>query len=188
MLKEKYDGCLAGLKWWCGEKGKYGISKVLRDFMSHNPPEFQISHKCCDGAKKRAAKSFYNQVDCCLAITGERRAEGGVRATRHNSCFNVAANGLSHYRPLYFWTDADKKQYKDYYGLKYSDCYEVYGMRRTGCAGCPFNSAFEDTLHIIHEFEPKLEKAVNNIFGESYEYTRKYREFKKNRKEAGSCK
>lgn len=28
-------------------------------------------------------------------------------------------------------------------------------------------------------FEPKLYKAVCNVFGESYEYTRKYKEFAK---------
>lgn len=89
-----------------------------------------------------------------LTIIGERRAEGGVRASAHSSCFSIPASGIPHYRPLYFWTNEDKQQYKEYYGIVYSDCYEVYGMTRTGCAGCPFNSKFEDTLRIIHEYEP----------------------------------
>ena len=29
----------------------------------------------------------------------------------------------------------------------------------------------------MKKYEPKLYKAVNNIFKDSYEYTRKYREF-----------
>ena len=29
--------------------------------------------------------------------------------------------------------DTDKRWYKDYYGLRYSDAYEVYGLTRTGC-------------------------------------------------------
>lgn len=51
--------------------------------------------------------------------------------------------------------------------------------KRTGCAGCPFGKDFENELKIIEEYEPKLYKAVNNIFGESYEYTRKFLEFRK---------
>ena len=50
-------------------------------------------------------------------------------------------------------------------------------MKRSGCAGCPYGRDFEEELKIIEKYEPKLFKAVNNIFGDSYEYTRKYREF-----------
>ena len=42
---------------------------------------------------------------------------------------------------------------------------------------------FEYELEVIRKYEPKLFKAVNHIFGESYEYTRKYREFCKQMKE-----
>jgi len=41
---------------------------------------------------------------------------------------------------------------------------------------------FEQELKVIETYEPKLYKAVNNIFGDSYEYTRKYREFVKRMK------
>ena len=51
-------------------------------------------------------------------------------------------------------------------------------MDRTGCAGCPFGRDFEKELEIIKKYEPQLYKAVTNIFGDSYEYTRKYRKFK----------
>ena len=50
-------------------------------------------------------------------------------------------------------------------------------MTRTGCAGCPFGRDFEFELEIMGKYEPKLFRAVNIIFGSSYEYTRKYREF-----------
>ena len=50
-------------------------------------------------------------------------------------------------------------------------------MLRTGCAGCPFNSKFDDEKRIIDIYEPKLSKAVSKIFKESYEYTRAYRMF-----------
>ena len=55
-------------------------------------------------------------------------------------------------------------------------------MKRTGCAGCPFGRDFEYELEVIQKYEPRLYKAVNNIFGESYEYTRRYREFCKQMK------
>ena len=35
----------------------------------------------------------------------------------------------------------------------------------------------EEELDILREYEPNLYKAVNVIFGDSYEYTRKYREY-----------
>lgn len=81
-------------------------------------------------------------------------------------------------RPIFFWSDADKKEYEDFCGVVHSDCYTVYGMKRTGCAGCPFNSRWEEELEVIKQYEPKLYKAACNIFGPSYEYTRKYRAFK----------
>jgi hypothetical protein len=51
-------------------------------------------------------------------------------------------------------------------------------MKRTGCAGCPFNSKFLKDIEMLERYEPKLAKAVKNIFGKSYEYTLQYREFK----------
>ena len=66
--------------------------------------------------------------------------------------------------------------------LKYQfwhKCYTEYGLKRTGCCGCPYGRDFEDELKIIQEYEPKLYKAVKNIFKDSYKYTRKYMEFRK---------
>lgn len=66
--------------------------------------------------------------------------------------------------------------------MKYSDCYEIYGFNRTGCACCPFGSKFEEELELVEKFEPMLYKAVNHIFGASYKYMREYRKFKEKRK------
>lgn len=71
----------------------------------------------------------------------------------------------------------DKLDYEKQRNVIHSKCYTEYGLKRTGCAGCPFGKNFEQELKIIEEYEPKLFKAVNNIFGDSYEYTRKYKEF-----------
>lgn len=52
-------------------------------------------------------------------------------------------------------------------------------MKRTGCAGCPYGRDFEFELEVVKQHETKLYKAVTNVFKDSYEYTRKYREFRK---------
>lgn len=123
---------------------------MLKEFIISNPPTFNISDRCCYGAKKDTAKMIDSLYDCKLKIIGERRSEGGVRALAHSSCFEYSEkNKTQTYRPLFFWTDEDKKQYEEVYGIKHSDCYQVWGMKRTGCAGCPFGSRFEDELDII---------------------------------------
>ena len=63
--------------------------------------------------------------------------------------------------------------------IHHSRCYSEYGMKRTGCVGCPFNKHIDEELAVIEKYEPKLYKAAVNVFGKSYEYTRKYREFAK---------
>lgn len=187
VLLERYPHCKSSLKWWCnawvldnGKESKYNIKtkKYLKEFMMEHPPDFEISDKCCQGAKKDTGEKFDVDFDVGMKILGLRRAEGGVRATAYTSCFSVDADGMSNYRPLWFWSDEDKAEYKEFYGLTYSDCYEVWGFRRTGCAGCPFNSRFEDEVATMEQYEPKLAAAVKNIFGPSYEYTRAYRKYK----------
>lgn len=183
-MLDKYPNCKAGVKWWsCNteEQTKFSVCRNsgLKQFIMENPPQFAISNKCCNGAKKDTAHDFSKEQNAMLNIVGERRAEGGLRATTHHSCFEPThKSGIPKYMPLFFWTDKDKQQYKKHYNLRYSDCYEVYGMKRTGCVGCPFNSRFEEDLEIVKQYEPQLYKAVINIFGESYEYTRAYREFR----------
>lgn len=145
------------------------------------PPWFKISEKCCNYAKKMTAKHDLKwREKPLLRCIGMRRSEGGVRSTRYKNCFDPENDeGIADFRPLFFLTDADKEIYERALGIEHSRCYTEYGLRRTGCAGCPFGSGFEDELKVIEQYEPKLYKAVNNIFSDSYKYTRMYREFKK---------
>lgn len=80
-----------------------------------------------------------------------------------------------------------KKIYEQHYNIIHSRCYEEYGLKRTGCAGCPFGQNFEDELLAMKKYEPGLYKAVNHIFKDTYEYTRKYKEFVFNMKKGGVC-
>ena len=185
-LAQKYPRIKSALKWWCNKKEKdYCISKLsyLKEFLIENPPDFRISQRCCEGAKKHPSKLYEkeNNFDCkCLGL---RKAEGGVRASAFTNCFtyNPTAD-MQNFRPIWWLTDSAKAYYTKQKNLTLSDCYIVYGMTRTGCGGCPFNSNFENDLQTIKQYEPKLYNAVINIFGKSYEYTRKYREYKENKK------
>lgn len=193
-LKERYPGCESVLNFLCccnsaGEPRPniqlvINSSKYMRDFISEYPPDFQISAKCCDYCKKQLAHSVQKDFD--MIITGERRDEGGMRSVPRKDntslCFTETSSGQYRLRPLYYVSDADKAWYKEYYGIRYSDAYEVYGLTRTGCCGCPISYKAIDDLEKIRPFEPNVVKAAWAIFGKSYEYRRLYNEYKERRK------
>ena len=155
----------------------------MRDFIAEYPPDFRISAKCCDYCKKHPAHNV--QKDYEMIITGERRDEGGMRSVPRKDntalCFTETASGQYRFRPLYYVTDADKQWYKETYGIRYSDAYEVYGLTRTGCCGCPISYKAVEDLEKIRPFEPNVVKAAWNIFGKSYEYRKKYNAYKEKR-------
>ena len=62
-----------------------------------------------------------------------------------------------------------------------SDAYEVYGLTRTGCCGCPISHKAVEDLEKIRPYEPNVVKAAWNIFGKSYEYRAKYNMYKADR-------
>ena len=184
VLIKKYPKCQSALAWWCnvkGDKSMFNITqnKWLKEFIVQNHPTFSISNKCCLWAKKKVAHAFKEEAHADLSIVGVRKAEGGARATAYKTCFTCHDDTADEYRPIWWYLNEDKKVYENHYGIVHSKCYTEYGLTRTGCAGCPFGRDFEFELDVIREHEPKLYKAVNYIFGDSYEYTRKYREFVK---------
>ncbi len=181
-LYKKYPNCKGALRWWCsdwGEDSTFNIerNKWLKEFMIANPPTFKISNKCCTFAKKNALENFLKEYGTDLHMIGVRKAEGGLRATTYKSCFDQNIDGHDNYRPLFYYKDDDRVEYENKCGVVHSRCYTEYGLKRTGCAGCPFGKEFEEELSVIEKYEPKLFKAVNNIFGDSYAYTRAYKKF-----------
>lgn len=180
-LYEEYPKCKAALLWWCNKKecNSFNIrwNKWLKEFLIENPPTFPISNLCCKYAKKDVAHKLLDEYGYDLNIVGVRKAEGGVRAGSYKNCFDENGDGYDNYRPLFWYTNSDKEDYEKYYGITHSKCYIEYGLKRTGCCCCPFGRDFEHELKITEKYEPKLFIAVNNIFGDSYEYTRKYRKF-----------
>lgn len=191
-LRERYPHCesLINFLCCCNAAGDprpniqlvINSSKYMLDFIKENPPQFQISSECCTYCKKNCAHRV--QKDYEMVITGERRDEGGMRSVPRQGeansamCFAETANGQYRLRPLYYVSDADKEWYKERYGVKYSDAYEVYGLTRTGCCGCPISYKAVEDLEMIRPFEPNLVKAAWNVFGDSYRYRQQYNEFK----------
>lgn len=184
VLYQRYPKNKASLRWWCngwGEGSRFNIAynHGLKEFMIANPPTFKISSKCCEYAKKKVAKNYQKSINADLTITGLRKAEGGARSTAYTSCFSKVEGDVDHLRPIFWFKEEDKADYVKTFNVIHSDCYTKYGMKRTGCAGCPFGQRFEEELEIINKFEPHLATAVNNIFKNSYEYTKAYKQFVK---------
>lgn len=185
-LRERYPKCESTINFLCccnaaGEPRPniqlvINSSKYMLDFIRENPIPFRVSNKCCTYCKKNAAHAAQKGYD--MVITGERRDEGGMRSVpRKDStsmCFTETADGSFRLRPLYYVSDADKAWYKGIYGIRYSDAYEVYGLERTGCCGCPISSRAVEDLEKIRPYEPNLVKAAWNVFGPSYEYRQRY--------------
>jgi 3'-phosphoadenosine 5'-phosphosulfate sulfotransferase (PAPS reductase)/FAD synthetase len=209
-LKERYPHCESLINFLCCCNGKgeprpniqlvINSSKYMRDFIGEYPPDFKISAKCCDYCKKHLAHHVQHGFD--MVITGERRDEGGMRSVPRKDntslCFTETSDGQYRLRPLYYVSDDDKAWYKQFYKIRYSDAYEVYGLTRTGCCGCPISYKAVEDLERIRPYEPVLVKAAWNVFGPSYLYRQKYNEYKaarmadekqaeKERKEMENC-
>lgn len=192
-LKARYPGCEATINFLCGCNSKgdsrpdiqlvINSSQYMLDFIKEYPIPFKVSKKCCDYCKKHVANAAQKGFD--MVITGERRDEGGVRSVPRKDntsmCFLETADGQYRLRPLYYVSDADKQWYKKYYGIRYSDAYEIYGLVRTGCCGCSISANAVEDLEKIRPFEPSLVKAAWKVFGDSYRYRQQYNEYKKRR-------
>ena len=192
-LRERYPKCESVINFLCccNSKGEprpniqlvINSSRYMRDFIAECPPDFQISAKCCDYCKKQLAHRVQKGYE--MIIPGERRDEGGMRSVPRQDntalCFTETANGQYRLRPLFYVSDKDKAWYKETYGIRYSDAYEVYGLTRTGCCGCPISHKAVADLEKIKPYEPNVVKAAWNIFGKSYEYRMKYNEYKEQR-------
>ena len=192
-LRERYPHCESVINFLCccNSKGEprpniqlvINSSRFMRDFIAECPPTFQISAKCCEYCKKQTAHRV--QKDYEMIITGERRDEGGMRSVPRKDntmlCFGETANGQYRLRPLYYVSNSDRAWYKETYGIKYSDAYEVYGLTRTGCCGCPISHKAVADLEKIEPYEPYVVKAAWNIFGDSYRYRQQYNAYKEKR-------
>ena len=185
-LIEEYPALDTAINWWCNARDdtKYGYSmfnikynRWLKEFLIAHPPTFKISSKCCYYAKKKPSKQYAKKNNIDLQILGVRKAEGGVRAG-HNACYTQSKQ-TAVYRPLFWYTAEDKAYYEQHFNIEHSDCYTKYGMKRTGCVGCPYGREVFGEIGIFDIYEPNMAKACRHIFKDSYEYTKAYRDFAK---------
>lgn len=181
-MVDLFPKCTCALKWWYSEKNERGNitrNAWLREFMLTTPPSVPISSKCCYYAKKNVSKKYEKENKIDLKITGIRKGEGGIRAMAYKNCFSEKTKTkIAHFRPIFYFNREEKQIYEQFYDIVHSDCYTVYNMTRTGCAGCPFALDLEENLVALEKNEPKLFKAVNNIFKDAYDYKKQYLDFK----------
>lgn len=186
VLKKRYSDCTSSLKWWCNYQPE-GVSstqfiikrnRLLKEFMIENPPTFMISDRCCSYAKKLVSKRYERANHFDLKCMGIRKSEGGQRATAYHNCFSEGEK-LDHFRPVFWFRDQDKEAYCAHYGVTHSRCYSQYGVKRTGCVGCPYSLHLFDDLAGLKQYEPELYRLATTVFRDSYEYTQKYREYRK---------
>lgn len=83
VLIERYPGCTGAVKWWCNAYGRgmvssldIGFKRGLKEFLVENPPEFEISPKCCHYAKKLPKRNVLAE-GYDLDVVGLRKFEGG---------------------------------------------------------------------------------------------------------------
>lgn len=196
-LCKKYVNVKGSLNWWCNYNKElfkqrnpnenvgasmFDINRnaYLKEFLILHPPTFKISNKCCDWAKKKISKKIINGGNFDLSIIGVRKSEGGIRSIAYKNCYTQGENS---YRPLFWFKDEDKVEYERAFNIKHSDCYCKWGFKRTGCVCCPYGRELFYELDVVKQVEPNMYKAVNNVFKESYEYTKQYRQFVKEMKD-----
>lgn len=183
-MKSNMLGQYVGGKKWAtdyifGDKihsyGSFKFTKGQQELAMYlKQNNIKVSRDCCTYSKKKPLTDYEKKHDIDLVVTGERQAEGGQRAIAHKSCFEEHKNGGHKYMPLWWWSNETKQIFKETEGIRYSDCYEIYGMKRTGCCGCPFNLNIADDLQAMYEYEPRLFKACMNVFGQAYELTDRF--------------
>ncbi len=189
----KYPKCVGALKWWCDFYGsEYDVTnsvgssfnikrnRLLKEFLIEFGLPFKVSSRCCYYAKKMTSHTFEKKNKVELILTGIRKAEGGIRSKAYKNCFvNREDTGVSLYMPLFWWSEVDVVNYLENNSVELSDCYTKYGLKRTGCAGCPFGKNMNFEREVVKKYEPNLSKAVEFLFKDSYIWTNKYREFAK---------
>lgn len=172
-----FHGCKDGLDWWHNKHHRewWNVRNhhYLRDFLSTYPPRFTISDKCCHYSKKLPSDRLQRSGDYDLVILGVRRAEGGERKSIKN-CLMYSERRGTRFLPILHFSHKDKQIYNQLYGVTNSEVYTVYGLHRTGCAGCPYNPNLFVENETLKKYEQGLVKAAENIFAPAYEYTRLY--------------
>lgn len=137
----------------------------------HNDVEYKIGNKCCKDLKKTPLEKYYKDNDINGYFSGVRLDEGGARAMAYSSCTSVKKVGgkeMFTIMPIYDWTEDDEERFIELFNVELSEAYTVYGLERTGCAGCPYARDLYKNLKALYEYEPKKYRFWVNIFKNVY--------------------
>ena len=155
--------------------------KLLGQFEPGAVP-FKVSEHCCREFKKKPMLEAEKVLGRPVAITGERKEEGGARSA-HGGCF-VSSKDYTKLSPLYPCSEEFVDWMVAKFRIPLPDVYGApYNMRRTGCKGCPFALRLQDELDIMERYLPNDFKMANAIFGRVYEEYRK-RDYRLDRRDA----
>lgn len=200
-LLEMYPNCQSALEWFTNRKGEgsrlnIDWNKELKSFLCKYPPYFNIGRDCCVEAKEKPISTYVEKCGFDLVVNGVRKAEGGARSVAFTSCFtnNSEKGEADEFRPLFFLKKEDLLAYEKSREIIHSKCYKPrpkdiasieaesygYGLKRTGCAGCPFGLDCIEEIDVCKEFEPNLYNVISTVFCDSVTYTKMYRSYKDN--------
>lgn len=188
-----YRGCYSALQWWTntksdtGENSRFniGYNKWLKEFLikykhyfvkdeNGNTP-FKVANKCCKITKKDTIHEIVKMLDPQLNIQGVRKAEGGARAGAYQNCYDGRYGSGEGYRPIFWFLNKDKEDYDKWCDIHHSRLYDY--LKRTGCSGCPFGGNCDNERACFTKIEPQMAKAMDYVFGKSYELTNLYHDF-----------
>lgn len=149
------------------DKKLYRVSIADKDFhLLHPNFDIKSSEICCIFLKKKPFKKYMKETGGEGYFTGERVAEGGVRAFNAELrvkegkpiCTRLSGKYIVK-SPIIDWSDEMVEEFIKKENVPLSEAYTKYGMKRTGCCCCPFSKNLVEDLKILYEYEPQKYKA-----------------------------
>ena len=149
---------------------------AAKDFhMIHPNFDIKVSNNCCKYLKKEASKDYDIENNTQGKILGLRGGEGGARQLAVIKRLHNGGKLCTYYSgkimiktPIIDWTDEDVDEFIETYNVPLSRAYTEYGLKRTGCYGCPFALDIADNLRILHDYEPLRYKGAMHFLKDVY--------------------
>lgn len=170
-----------------------GRCKVVRDYLGEGskkdflcPVRFmynftsrfslKVSDRCCWKLKKEPASKWEKENGRTIAMTGIRKAEGGLRRGL-SSCavfYDSESKKLHKFYPLLVVPDEWMEEFIRRYGVKLCSIYSPpFSFKRTGCKGCPYGLELQEELDVMERFFPAERRQCESIWGPVYEEYRR---------------
>ncbi len=141
----------------------------------HGDFDIKVSNKCCDVLKKKPAGAYVKANLVKGYMLGERMAEGGVRQMVNEKRVQNGGKPCTKYSkgvivklPIIDWTDEDCDAFISKYNVPLSNAYTKYGLKRTGCIGCPYALDLTNNLKVLYDYEPIRYKATMHWLKDVY--------------------